>query len=324
MDIKDVKKVTVAGCGTEGSQISSMVAYKGFETTVWLRSEGSIDRAKPRLESVRKQILAALDSWKADRSQYCRGLSDDHDLTDEEIDELKAQAEERLSHIHLTTDRDEAFSDADVVIECINEDPGQKRSFYESISGILPEKTLLLTDSSTFLPSTFADATGCPERYMTLHFANQIWRNNLTELMRQDRTSDESFKLAEQFSYAIGMIPLKLNKEQPGYILNTLLIPWFKAGMYLVANGVTDPATVDLCWELDTGATPDQTPFRKIDKVGLPLALKIISMEPGADDPSTPAGKIAALLKSYVDAGKTGIAVGEGFYKYDENGNVIQ
>lgn len=52
MDIKDVKRVTIAGCGTEGSQIASMVAYKGFETTVWLRSEASIERAKPRLESV--------------------------------------------------------------------------------------------------------------------------------------------------------------------------------------------------------------------------------------------------------------------------------
>ena len=278
MDIKDVKKVTIAGCGTEGSQISSMVAYKGFETTVWLRSEGSIDRAKPRLESVRKQILGELDAWKADRSEYCRGLSDDKNLTDEQIDQLKVQAEERLSHIRLTTSAEEAFSDADIVIECINEDPAQKRDFYEKIAGIMPEKTLLLTDSSTFLPST--------------HFANQIWRNNLTELMRHDRTSDESFELAEQFSHAIGMVPLKLNKEQPGYILNTLLIPWFKAAMYLVASGVTDPATVDLCWELDTGARPDQTPFRKIDKVGLPLALKIISMEPGADDPATPAGRL--------------------------------
>ena len=47
-------------------------------------------------------------------------------------------------------------------------------------------------------------------------------------------------------------------------------------------------------------------------------------MEPGADDPATPAGKMVALLKGYVDAGKTGIAVGEGFYKYDENGNVLK
>lgn len=324
MDIKDVKKVTIAGCGTEGSQIASMVAYKGFETTVWLRSEASIERAKPRLESVKKQIIAALDAWKADPAQYCRGLSDERDLAPEGIDELKAAAEERLPRVLLTTDLQEAFGDADIVIECINEDPAQKTALYEAIADVMPQKTLLLTDSSTFLPSTFADATGRPDRYMTLHFANQIWRNNLTELMRHDRTSDESFELADKFSYAIGMIPLKLNKEQPGYILNTLLIPWFRAALQLVATGVSDPATVDLCWELDTGATPDQTPFRKLDKVGLPLALHIMGMQPGADDPDSVAGKIVALLKGYVDAGKTGIAVGEGFYKYDGEGNVVE
>ena len=142
--------------------------------------------------------------------------------------------------------------------------------------------------------------------------------------MRHDRTSDESFELADKFSYAIGMIPLKLNKEQPGYILNTLLIPWFRAALQLVATGVSDPATVDLCWELDTGATKDQTPFRKLDKVGLPLAMHIMGMQPGADDPATVNGQIVALLKGYVEAGKTGIAAGEGFYRYDENGNVIE
>ena len=324
VDIKDVKKVTIAGCGTEGSQIASMVAYKGFETTVWLRSEASIERAKPRLESVKKQIVAALDAWKADPAQYCRGLSDERDLSPEGIDELKAAAEERLPQVLLTTDVQEAFGDADIVIECINEDPAQKTALYEAIADVMPQKTLLLTDSSTFLPSTFADATGRPDRYMTLHFANQIWRNNLTELMRHDRTSDESFELADKFSYAIGMIPLKLNKEQPGYILNTLLIPWFRAALQLVATGVSDPATVDLCWELDTGATPDQTPFRKLDKVGLPLALHIMGMQPGADDPDSVSGKIVAMLKGYVDAGKTGIAVGEGFYRYDAEGNVVK
>jgi 3-hydroxybutyryl-CoA dehydrogenase len=135
MDIEDVRKVTIAGCGTEGSQISSMVAYKGFQTTVWLRSEGSIERAKPRLETVRKQILAALDAWEKDPAEYCRGLSDDRDLTAEQIEQLKAQASERLSRIRLTTDMDEAFGDADVVIECINEDPDQKRAFYQKARG---------------------------------------------------------------------------------------------------------------------------------------------------------------------------------------------
>ena len=55
-----------------------------------------------------------------------------------------------------------------------------------------------------------------------------------------------------------------------------------------------------------------RTPFRKLDKVGPPLALHIMGMQPGADDPDSVSGKIVALLKGYVDAGKTGIAVGEG------------
>ena len=193
MDIKDVKRVTIAGCGTEGSQIASMVAYKGFETTVWLRSEGSVERAQPRLASVKKQIVDVLNAWKTGPAAYCRGLSDDRDLTPEQIDELIAQAEERLPKIRLTTSLEEAFGNADVVIECINEDPAQKTDLYEKIAPVMPEHTVLLTDSSTFLPSTFADATGRPDRYLTLHFANQIWRNNLTELMRHDRTSEESF-----------------------------------------------------------------------------------------------------------------------------------
>lgn len=49
-----------------------------------------------------------------------------------------------------------------------------------------------------------------------------------------------------------------------------------------------------------------------------------MGMQPGADDPDSVAGKIVALLKGYVDAGKTGIAVGEGFYRYDAEGNVVE
>ena len=45
MELADIKNVTVAGGGTQGSQIASQIASKGFHVTVWLRSEGSIDRA---------------------------------------------------------------------------------------------------------------------------------------------------------------------------------------------------------------------------------------------------------------------------------------
>lgn len=317
MRIEDVRRVTVAGGGTQGSQIASQIAYKGYDVTVWVRSEESVGRARPRFDRVRGQYLDALEGMRTGSAEaYCRGLSDKWDLSDAEIDELKALAEERLGAIRFVVDYDEAFGDADVVVECINENPTEKTAFYTELAKHLPERTVLLTDSSTMLPSMFADATGRPDRFMSFHFANQIWRNNITELMRQDRTSDETFELAKQFAAAIGMIGLPLNKEQPGYILNTLLIPWLKAAVGLVANGVADVETVDKTWVLATGADPMQGPFRKLDRIGLPLAWKIMSMDPAASDPDSTIAKSVALLKEYIDAGKTGAAAGEGFYKY--------
>ena len=110
------------------------------------------------------------------------------------------------------------------------------------------------------------------------------------------------------------MIPLKLHKEQPGYILNSLLVPFLNAGQALFANDVADPETIDLTWMLATGAPLG--PFRILDIVGLDTAYNIVMMSPEANDPETTPGKIAKRLKEYIDAGKKGVAFGEGFYKY--------
>ena len=46
----DFKNIVVAGGGVLGSQIALQSAYKGFEVTIWLRSEASIERATPKLQ----------------------------------------------------------------------------------------------------------------------------------------------------------------------------------------------------------------------------------------------------------------------------------
>ena len=110
------------------------------------------------------------------------------------------------------------------------------------------------------------------------------------------------------------MIPLRLKKEQPGYILNSLLVPFLNAGQALLAKGVADPETIDLTWRCATGAPAG--PFQILDVVGLTTAYNIVIMNPEAQNPDSIQGKIAALLKEYIDAGKTGVNAGEGFYKY--------
>lgn len=311
----DIKIVVVAGGGVLGSQIAFQSAYKGFNVKVWLRSEGSIERAKPKFERWKNVYLQTLEAMKTNPAAYARGLADSPELSDEQIEALKAQVEKAAESIVLTTSYDEAFGDADLVIEAIAEEPKQKIELYTEMQKHLPERTIVCTNSSTMLPSQFAEYTGRPAKYLALHFANEIWKNNTAEVMGHPGTDPAAYEQVAEFAGEIGMIPLRLKKEQPGYILNSMLVPFLTAAESLLANGVADPETIDKTWMLATGAPVG--PFRILDIIGLVTAHNIVVMNPQASDPETTPGKIAATLKKYIDEGKTGVNAGEGFYKYE-------
>ena len=309
-----IKKVVVAGGGVLGSQIALQSAYCGFDVTIWLRSEGSIERAQPKLERFKNIYIDALEAMKNDPEAYCRGLASQEELTEEKLDELKTQAQKAYDRLTLTTSYEEAAKDADLVIEAIAEIPEEKIAFYQKLNKYLPEKTILVTNSSTLLPSMFAEYTGRPEKYLSLHFANTIWKNNTAEIMGHPGTEQEYYDKVVEFAENIRMVPLKLKKEQPGYILNSLLVPFLSAAEALLANDVSDHETIDKTWMLATGAPAG--PFHILDIVGLTTAYNIVSMNPEADDPESTPGKIVAMLKEKIDKGETGINAGKGFYDY--------
>ncbi len=311
----EITNVVVAGGGVLGSQIAFQTAYCGFNVTIWLRSEGSIERAQPKIDRLKDIYLETMEAMKTNKMAYCRGFSEKTDLSDDEIEGLKVKVEEAYKNIKLTTSYEEAAKDADLIIEAIAEDPEQKIAFYTELAKYMPEKTILVTNSSTMLPSTFAEYTGRAEKYLALHFANEIWKNNTAEVMGHPGTKQEYYEEVVKFAENINMVPLQLKKEQPGYILNSMLVPFLSAAEALYANEVADPETIDKTWTLATGAPVG--PFRILDVVGLTTAYNIVIMNPEAKDPTTTPGKIAAKLKEKIDEGKTGINAGEGFYKYN-------
>jgi len=194
------------------------------------------------------------------------------------------------------------------------ENPEAKKAFYDALSAVLEDKTIVATNSSSMVPSMFRDHVKNPKRYLAIHFANNIWRNNMVEIMGHDGTDPAAFEKVVEFAKDIGMIPLKVLKEQPGYLLNSMLIPFLTAGEALLANEVGDVKTIDLAWKLGTGSPLG--PFQILDIVGLETAYNITMNRPDASDPASLHGRIAKILKSYIDQGKTGINAGEGFYKY--------
>ncbi|MCR5155199.1 MAG: 3-hydroxyacyl-CoA dehydrogenase [Butyrivibrio sp.] len=317
-----MNKVVVAGGGVLGTQIGLMCAYTGHDVTFWLRSQSSIGRTTPKIELYKKAMLDDLAAAKGfignplGKLLYPKGLITSWDgITPEAIDELIAKGEKNMTdNVHIELDMAKAVSGADIVIESMAEDPDAKIDVYEQMKDLLDPDTILVTNSSTLLPSMFAEYTGRPEKYLSLHFANTIWKNNTAEIMGHPGTDPEIYKKVVEFAKEINMISLELRKEQPGYILNSMLVPFLSAAQALWAKEVADPETIDLTWRLATGAP--KGPFEILDIVGLETAYNINQMKPEAQDPDSTIHKIGLLLKEKIDKGETGINAGKGFYEY--------
>ena len=110
----NMKKIVVAGGGVLGSQIALQSAFCGFDVTIWLRSEGSIERAQPKLLRLKEIYLNTLEAMKTNPAAYCRGFSCESELSADKINELKQKVEDAYDSITLTTSYEEAGNDADL------------------------------------------------------------------------------------------------------------------------------------------------------------------------------------------------------------------
>ncbi len=318
------KKVVIAGGGVLGTLIGLICAYHGFDTTFWLRSESSIGRTTPKIERYSALMLEDLAKAKAlignpiGGMLYPRGLIRSwQGITAEAIDALLEEGKKNFAEkVHIELDLKKALSGAYIVIESMSEDPKAKVGMYTAMKDLLDEDTILCTNSSTLLPSMFAEYTGRPQKYCALHFANTIWKNNTGEVMGHPGTDPAIYQKVVEFAAAIGMVPLQLHKEQPGYILNSMLVPFLSAAQALWANGVADPETIDLTWRLATSAPAG--PFQILDIVGLETAYNINQMKPAAQQEGTLENRMGKLLKEKIDRGETGVNAGKGFYDYSK------
>ena len=314
-----MKNIVIMGGGVLGSQIAFQTAFCDYNVTVWLRSEGSIERTKAKLELVKNSYMDAINLMAMPEGKsfnnWCRGIADADNFNK---DELINKVMELSDKIKLELDMKKALEDADLVIESMAEDFEAKKDLYLKMAPLLPEKTIVVTNSSTMLPSKLAKYTGRPDKFLALHFANSIWKNNTAEVMMHPKTEEKYFNEVMEFAKGIRMIALPLKKEKSGYLLNSMLIPLLFSGMDLYVNGVSDFESIDKAWLLGTGAP--KGPFQILDTVGLETAYKIVEMYlkvPSFLAPYNFKG-MAKVLKEYIDAGKLGKASGEGFYKYDK------
>lgn len=283
-----IKKVMVAGSGVLGSQIAFQTAFKGFEVNVYDVNDEAIEGAKGRFNILKVRYMEDLGVGQKD------------------VD----AAYNRLS-FHTTIE--DSSEGVDMVIEAIPELLEVKQKFYKELSKYVGDGVILASNSSTMMPSQIRDYVKNPERFLHLHFANEIWKFNVGEVMGHDGTEEKIFKRTVEFAEEIGMVPIPVHKEQSGYVLNTLLVPFLNAAQYLVVNGIAEPHTVDKTWMISTGAPIG--PFALLDIIGIntPYNLSKVNAEAGDEE----AAKVAKYLKEeFLDKGRMGAQSGKGFYDY--------
>ena len=281
----NIRNVAVLGTGVLGSQIAFQTAYSGFNVTVYDIGEAALAQARGRFG-------ALVETYSREVEGAATG-----------------KAADAVSRILLTSDLAAAVVDADLVIEAVPEVQAIKQQTYQKLASLAPAKTIFATNSSTLLPSDLKDFTGRPDRFLALHFANNIWKFNTAEVMGTDETAAAVFDAVVAFAAAIGMVPIPMHREKAGYVLNSLLVPFLNAAAGLAAGGYAEPEDIDKVWRIATGAP--MGPFQIYDIIGLTTPYNILSQ----GDESARA--LAAWLKeNYIDKGKLGIASGEGFYHY--------
>ncbi len=319
------KNIVVAGGGVLGSQIAFQCAYCGFNVTVLVINEEGKKALDDKIKNLKKVYTDTIKvmNTKAGKAPglWARGIADiNHHNLDKCLNRVKNAV------VKTEIDQAKALANADLVIESITEIFDVKKNFYQEIAPLLPEKTVIVTNSSTLLPSKLAKFTGRPNKYLAMHFANSIWKNNIAEIMRHADTDEKYFKEIIKFAEAINMVPLAAKEEKAGYLLNSLLVPFLLCAMDMYANGVSDPETIDKAWTLGTGAP--KGPFQILDTVGLETAKNIVLQYQKVPDLLDPLFKkmmlpynfdgMLELLNLYIDKGLMGKATGEGFYKYDK------
>ena len=321
----NIKNVVVVGGGVLGSQIAFQTAYCGFNVRI-LAQEKDIDTVvKPKLEKLAKTYEETIKEMKniKDINKWPRGIADFDSFNEKECLE---KVEKAKTTIEIISDQPRALNGADLVIESITENLDIKNNFYRSIADVLDEKTIVVTNSSTLLPSQMAKSTKRPDKFLSLHFANNIWKNNTAEIMGHSDTDNDCFNDVVKFANDIRMVALPVYKEKKGYLLNSMLVPFLLSAFDLFANNISDPESIDKAWVYGTGAK--EGPFRIMDVVGLETVKNIVEQYKRVPELLDPLFKkmllpysykeMLKILNNYISEGKLGKASGEGFYKYDK------
>ena len=277
----EVKKVCVLGAGAMGSGIAQVCATAGYE--VWVRDikQEFLDRGKGAIE---KNIQRAVSKGK---------------MTEE-------KAKEILGRIHFTLDMEEAVKDADLVIEAVPEIMDLKKQVFAEVQKYAKPECIFASNTSGLSITELGNSTDRPEKFLGLHFFNPPPVMALVEVIKGEKTSDETIKFGVEFVKSIGKVPVVVKKDVAGFIVNRILVPYLVLAIDDVEKGVATKEEIDATMMYKYGFP--MGPIELSDFVGLDILYHASQQWD-----IVPQSK---LLEEKFKANELGMKTGKGFYDW--------
>ena len=283
----EIKKCGVIGAGQMGGGIIQVFAQSGYDTTVWVRSDSSEEKAKAKME---KYFQKQLDKGR---------------ISEEE----KAAS---IGRIHYVQDY-AGMADVDLVVEAASENMELKSEIFKALDENCKPEAILATNTSSLPITSIAAVTKRPQQVIGMHFMNPVPVMKLVEIIRGLETTDEVYKTVEDMSVAVGKAPVEVN-DFPGFVSNRVLQVMINEAIYCFYESVAQPKAIDDVMKM--GMNHPMGPLALADLIGLDTVLAILNvLYDGFKDSKY---RPCPLLKQYVDAGRLGVKSGRGFYEYNK------
>ena len=290
--VTDIKRVGVLGCGLMGSGIAQVAATAGYDTIVRDVSKELLDRGRAGIE---KSLAKFVEKGKLQAA--------DRDAT--------------LARLKFTTTVAD-LKPVNIVIEAITEDVALKNALFKELDALCDAGTIFASNTSSLTIVEMAAATKRADRFVGLHFFNPVPLMALVEVVRTVTTSDQTFKQAFAFAASLRKEPVAA-KDNSGFIVNLLLVPYLLDAIRAVERGVGSVTDIDKAMQLGCGYP--MGPLTLLDFVGLDTTHHIaeIMFKEYREARYAP----PPLLKRMVLAGMCGKKSGKGFYDYSATPPIV-
>jgi len=290
MKVGDIKKIAIVGSGDMGHGIAEVAAMAGYKVNMYDIKQEFVDKGIGKIkDSLGKQVSK-------------------QKMTQADMDKT-------MSNVAGFTVLKDAVQDIDYMIEAAPEIMDLKQKIFKECDEFAPKHAILASNTSTMSITKMAEATKRPDKVVGLHFFNPVAMMLLVEVIKGDKTSEETMDVSTDLALSLTnfrgkMVPVRVHKDTPGFIFNRLGAPTGMYLSYLLDKGLVNPEAVDA--KIRSFGAP-MGPYETMDFSGLDISFNGAKYYAGTLAPDF--APRSWLIKKN-EAGELGKKTGKGIFEW--------